>query len=103
MEKKESWITFSIFAVLEIGGATSATERSVFHSSAKVDVRKVCRQLEGCKRKIVLRRFRFIFIEKGERKATCSTSEVEMYLLTIFSDISERNNDYSDTLDFRRG
>ncbi len=25
------------------------------------------------------------------------------YVLYIFSDISERNNDYSDTLDFRRG
>ncbi len=50
-----------------------------------------------------------INVEAKYRKEKCPSYSVvfitdhEFFLLPFFSDISERNNDYSDTLDFRRG
>ncbi len=32
-----------------------------------------------------------------------TTPFVSLFFFLVFSDISERNNDYSDTVDFRRG
>ncbi len=43
------------------------------------------------------------YLKLGVRKDVSNMRDSQEVLSHILSDISERNNDYSDTLDFRRG
>ncbi len=44
-----------------------------------------------------------VFFERKHEERYTGPSTLKNVSSLIFSDISERNNDYSDTLDFRRG